>query len=203
VKKIEKKTDLNRNQKTEQIFRQALKVFAKYGYKKTTLDDIASELDMTKSNLYLYAADKRNLYEKAVAFGLRKWQKTAADAIAGESDPVQRLKKLAITGLNFLSNDQEMRNIIINDPSVFPLFPNEDHFYKINVDSMDIMKGILRDGIKKKVFRKVDLENAAPFLYSLYVLFVIRFHVKSERMTLEKQMETAFDIIFNGLVENQ
>ncbi|PKN53527.1 MAG: hypothetical protein CVU55_02575 [Deltaproteobacteria bacterium HGW-Deltaproteobacteria-13] len=196
-----KKTDLNRNQKTEHIYRKALKVFARYGYKKTTLDDIAGELDMTKSNLYLYVTDKKDLYEKAVAFGLRRWQKTAYDAIADETDPVMCLKKFAIAGLNFLNDDQEMKNIVINDPSVFPLFPNEDHFYKINIDSMDIVKDILKIGMKKNIFRRINLEHATPFLYSLYVMFVIRAHIKSEQKLLEKQVEAAFDIVCNGLIK--
>ena len=49
----------------ELIYKAALPFFAKYGYKKPTLEDIASALDMSNTNLYSYARSKRDLYQRS------------------------------------------------------------------------------------------------------------------------------------------
>ena len=63
------------------IFAAALAVFARYGFKKSTVQDIADRLDMTKGNLYRYARNKRDLYEKTVSWALIRWQDNVRRAI--------------------------------------------------------------------------------------------------------------------------
>lgn len=192
---------MNKQEKTDLILQEALRVFAKYGYRKTTIEDVAAGLAMTKGNLYLYFRDKKDLYEKAVAYGLRRWQKSAIDSIDSEGAPADQLIQYAINGWLYLSKDPEMQNIIVNDPGVFPLYPEEDHFYKINMDSMNLLKEIIVKGIDQEQFRKgMDVDNTTKFLYSIYVLFIIRTYVKPETGSIEKLVEAARDILLNGLL---
>jgi len=192
---------MNRNEKTDLILQAALKVFSKYGFSKTTIEDIAKELSMTKGNLYLYFKDKKDLYEKAVAYGLRRWQKSAHDSIDVTADPASQIVQFAINGWLYLSKDIEMQNIIVNDPDVFPLFPEEDHYYKINIDSMNLLKEILKKGIKTKQIRNdLDIDTTTQFLYSIYVMFVIRTYVKSETNSIEKLIDTAREVLLKGIL---
>jgi len=63
-----------RNRLDEQmILDAALKVFCRYGYKKSTLEDIAGELNMTNTAMYAYAASKRDLYEQTVSYVMKRW----------------------------------------------------------------------------------------------------------------------------------
>jgi len=48
----------------ETIYAAALKTFAKYGFKKTTVEDIAVAMNMTKGNLYLYVKNKKDLFNQ-------------------------------------------------------------------------------------------------------------------------------------------
>ena len=64
-----------RNKLDEQVILDAaLKVFSRYGYKKSTLEDIASELGMTNTSMYAYASSKRDLYEQTVRYVMLRWQ---------------------------------------------------------------------------------------------------------------------------------
>ena len=56
------------------IYEAALEVFAEYGFKKATLEDIAGQLGMTKGNLYRYARNKKDLYRNTVRYALLRWQ---------------------------------------------------------------------------------------------------------------------------------
>ena len=48
--------------KTEQIIKVAQKRFGQYGFEKTTMNEIASDLNMCKGSLYYYFPDKEHLY---------------------------------------------------------------------------------------------------------------------------------------------
>ena len=64
-----------RNKQDETVILDAaLKVFSRYGYKKSTLEDIAGELGLTNTSMYAYAESKRDLYEQTVRFVKKRWQ---------------------------------------------------------------------------------------------------------------------------------
>jgi AcrR family transcriptional regulator len=48
-------------EKKEKIFNKSAEIFAKKGYEKTTLEEIAAELKMTKGNVYHYFEGKENI----------------------------------------------------------------------------------------------------------------------------------------------
>jgi AcrR family transcriptional regulator len=48
-------------EKKEEIFNSATEIFAKKGYEKTTLEEIAAELKMTKGSLYYYFKGKEDI----------------------------------------------------------------------------------------------------------------------------------------------
>ena len=56
------KKDLNR----ENILKIAREIFSKYGFKKTTLDDIANAVRKGKSSLYYYFESKEDLFQAVI-----------------------------------------------------------------------------------------------------------------------------------------
>ena len=53
--------------KKEQIIQTALKRFAHYGFNKTTMNEVAADLNITKANLYYYYPDKNALIKDVLA----------------------------------------------------------------------------------------------------------------------------------------
>src|SRR5690554_5551048 len=160
---------MTREEKLIRIYEAALRVFARYGYRRTRVEDIADELGMTKGNLYLYVRDKRDLYEKAVSHGLLQWQTMVAKSIEKIDDVCDQFVTLCRKSYTYLSRDVSLRAILINDPSIFPLSSKEDPFSEINRASMDMLKGIIVRGIEEGRFRQVDVDHLSELLYSIYV----------------------------------
>lgn len=52
----------NTDSKREEVLRKATECFRKYGYDKTTLDDIAKSLNLNKASLYYYIKNKDELF---------------------------------------------------------------------------------------------------------------------------------------------
>ena len=78
---------MDRNQRRDEIFHAALVAFARFGYQKTTMEDVAGALGMTKGNLYFYVSGKRDLYEKTVSSALQQWREAVAIAVTPDLVP--------------------------------------------------------------------------------------------------------------------
>ena len=189
-----------KDDKLIRIYEMALTVFARYGYKRSRMEDIAQALDMTKGNLYLYAANKRDLYEKAVAYALLKWQSHAKREADKYDDPVQQLAAYSTKGIEYLQEDAVLKAILIDNPAVFPISPSEDPFYEINHASMDMLKQILRQGIAIKRFGDMDVDRVSELFYAIYTLFINKVYIKSEGETTLRMFEEGIHIVLNGLL---
>ena len=190
-----------REDKLPKIYEAAMRVFAQYGYKRTRVEDVAAELGMTKGNLYLYVVNKRDLYEKAIAYGLLNWQSMVSKAIANIDDTIEQFIVLCKKSFTYLSGDVALRTILINDPTIFPLSRREDQFYEINRASVAMLKSILVKGINEGKFREVDVDHVCELLFSVYVMFIIKTYVKSEGRSTQKMFEQGIDIVLQGLVK--
>ncbi len=193
-----KKTS-KREIKYESIYRASLKVFAEYGYKKATIGDIANELGVVKSALYFYVADKKELYNNAVAFGLRLWQDKVRESVALETDPRRKFEVMAHKALEYLSEDRNLRNILLRDPALFPLHPAQDPYTDINRDSLEMLKGIITQGIEEKRFRDVDVNTVAPLIFSFYVMLVQKIYMFPEAAFDKRMFEAGIDLVLRGL----
>ena len=190
---------MDRNQKLNNILEAALKIFARYGFKKTTVEDVAAALGMTKGNLYLYVLNKKDLYEKTVAQALRRWQNRVAEAVAREQDPSRQFMVLGRKAFEYLSQDHDLRQVLENDPSIFPLSSAEDRFQEINRASIDMLAGVIQKGIDQGRFGRLDVPHVSEFLFSLYVMFIIKTYVKSEGLSTGLMFEQGLALILRGL----
>ena len=181
------------------IYAAALKVFADYGFKKATLDDIAGELGMTKGNLYHYAQDKRDLYHNTVRHALLRWQERVARAIAREHDVVRQFHVMCEKAVAYLSQDDELRRLLVRDPDIFPMFPTDDPYSDINTASVGMIRSILERGIEAKRFRPVDLDVIPDVIFSVYKMFIIRMYLKSRDRNQERMFTQTVALMTRGL----
>jgi AcrR family transcriptional regulator len=188
-----------RTDKKQVIFRAALKLFSRYGYKKTTVEDVAAEVGMTKSNLYFYVDSKRELYEQSIRHALKQWRDSVATAIAEKNDVVEKFKVMALTSFQYLAGDEQLRSILIMDPAIFTLTPAEDRFHEINRDAMLLIKEILVQGIKEGRFHEIDVNHTTEFLFSVYIMFLIKTYIKSEGVSAFRMYEEGTALVLRGL----
>ena len=74
---VEKMNETLSREKEEQIILAARKVFARYGFSKTTMEDISSEVEMGKASLYYYFPTKENLFQAAIKHEQDEFMKKA------------------------------------------------------------------------------------------------------------------------------
>jgi len=193
---------MTKPEKKQEILQAALQVFARYGFKKATVEDVAKEVGMTKSNIYFYVSGKKNLYEQAIRSALTKWRESVAAAISEKENAVEKFTVMAVQSYQYLANDEDLRAILIMDPGIFTLTPAEDRFFEINQGAMLLIRDILVQGIDEGVFIEVDVDHTAQFLFSVYIMFLIKTYIKSEGVSAFHMYEQGATLVLRGLCRN-
>ena len=188
----------------EEICRAALMSFAAYGYRKTTVGDIASELGMTQSNIYFYVKDKRDLYEKAVGFALEQWQSYVREEIEKEKDVKQRFLVMCTKAVEYLIENDELRKILVRDPDIFPMFPGDDPYEAINNRSGEMIRSILEQGVAEDEFRRLDVEKTPQVILMIYKMLVIHTYIQTDKEFVQGIFGHIMELMTRGLfIEKQ
>ena len=190
---------MDNQSKSTQILEAALQIFARFGYRQATMEQIAGKLGMTKSSLYFYCNNKEDLYNKAVEHALLKWQRSVKSSIDQETDIVRKLVILAKSSIDYLSKDDNLRTIIINDPQIQSISPSEDRYPNIGHASYTMLKQIIQQGVDEKRFQAMDIEHVTGFLYSIHCMFVVKTYIKAEGQSAQEMYRAGLETIINGL----
>ncbi|KPL15925.1 hypothetical protein AMJ74_00265 [candidate division WOR_3 bacterium SM1_77] len=185
------------------IIRAGLKVFAKKGYFKTTVDDIAKEVGIGKGTVYLYFKDKPTLYISTIEehfSGAIAFLEEIKDERLSNTD---KLNKIADEWFNYMLKHKSsfpmftMENINLSRKimkAIKPLIPKH-----IN-EMTDLVAQIIEDGIAQKEFRKVKPRIAAlHFLNTIRTAFFASFFFPE----LSGEKDAVLEVFFNGLVERR
>jgi AcrR family transcriptional regulator len=71
----------------------ALGVFLRYGFKKTSMDEVARAADLSRQGLYLHFASKEELFRATLAYTLETSLAAAVDELEGEGALSERLAR--------------------------------------------------------------------------------------------------------------
>ncbi len=149
------KKDVNR----ETILKIAQEIFSKYGYKKTTLDDIANAVRKGKSSLYYYFRSKEDLFQAVITKEVEVLAKELDKVVNRNTDPVDKLRDYLLTKINTFRNLANFYNALENDVTAIGFI--EDMKNRYEQDEIRMIKRILIEGVRKNEFEIYDFNLAA------------------------------------------
>ncbi|MFW5773726.1 MAG: TetR/AcrR family transcriptional regulator [Tangfeifania sp.] len=149
------KRDTNR----ENILKIAREIFSKYGYKKTTLDDIANAVRKGKSSLYYYFESKEDLFQAVIMKEVEILARELEIVINRNTDPVDKLRDYILTKLKTFRSLANFYHAIENDVTAVEFIEEVKHRYE--QDEIRMIKRILIEGVRKNEFEIYDFNLAA------------------------------------------
>jgi AcrR family transcriptional regulator len=104
----------------EEVLDVALKIFAAQGYRATTLEDIARELDFTPAALYYYFKSKQALLELIVARPIDALLEQARKVSALDEPPVEKLRAAIVGHVKLITERQEWFSVMLREQIELP-----------------------------------------------------------------------------------
>ena len=155
LENLSNKKDANR----ESILKIAQEIFSKYGYKKTTLDDIANAVRKGKSSLYYYFSSKEDLFQAVIQKEVDILRKELEIVVNRNTDPVDKLRDYILTKLTTFRSMANFYNALENDVTAIEFIENVKSRHR--QEEIRMIKRILIEGVRKNIFEVYDLTLAA------------------------------------------
>ena len=183
----------------EKILKVAHEIFTRYGYKKTTLDDISKAVRKGKSSLYYYFDSKEDLFYDVVLKEADVMKRELESVVLRNIDPVEKLRDYIMTKLTISRNMVEFYHSSDQDS------PQVDFVEKIKQkyikDEIRMIKRILIEGIRKNVFEVRDLTIVAIGITTAIKGLETPLSEDYGNVSLEKSVDNILKILCYGLMK--
>lgn len=181
-----------KDEKRKKILDLSKKVFAKYGFFKTTMEDIADEIGFTAAAIYYYFDSKDHLFKECIVDELTKVIEKIEEETKNISNPVDKLRKYIDVKVSMMR--EAVRNLNMTKDVLEEM---KGEVAKLGLKDLanreyKIIEEIIKQGIDSNVFRQTEIKKVA---------FVINAIVKELISTEDrkKDIEEVFDIILRGI----
>ncbi len=143
--------------KKQEILRSAASVLAEKGYHGTTMEEIASKLLMTKGSMYYYFKNKDELLYQCHQMIMEMSLERIEKVVNSDLDPAEKLKS-AVKGHIQLATSEKSMFMVMNKPSQNFTDIQLEEILELRKSYSHYFDRILKEGIEKKVFAKVDVK---------------------------------------------
>jgi len=182
----------------EFIIKAATNVFARYGFSKTTMKDIAAAAKKAKSSLYHYFSGKEQVFMAIMDKEFSFLQDEITQAISSEDAPEKKLRAFFSTRMHTI---QKLTNFYSTVKDEYLEHYSFIENFRKNYDKveMNIIKNILEMGIKEDVFAIKDLETVAFTIFIILKGIEQSWISESEHERNEKNLDNMMNIILYGI----
>lgn len=143
-----------REKRRAEILHAALSAFREHGYHTTSLDDIAARLDVRKTAIYHYFADKDALLFACHRESLAELERIIAESAECCEGPAERLEYLVREHVRIMTDTLEGSPLAFEVPSLSPrrraeIVAGRDRYERV-------LRDLITTGIEAGIFRDVD-----------------------------------------------
>ena len=183
----------------EKILNAAEKRMIKFGFRKVTMDEIATDLVMSKNTIYKHFQSKEDIakclvkrLQQQLNIGFNNIEKTQQDPLQAFSDSILLLRKRL---------GPWFENFFRDIPTELPLLWEE--FLRFRNEKILNIQSLVENGIKKGIFRKVNPSIAVQaYLGAVKAIIGPKF-LEEESITFDQALDEIIDIWSNGILINK
>lgn len=167
------------------ILEAARKLFQRYGYKKTTMDEIARDAGITKPTVYTYFSGKKDILVSLVEWEGQKVLSKGLEVLDEKASVIEQLDSMFVSVDDFLKEDSFLQGIATRDPDV--LTPEVVRVaFDFERKIIDSVEKILEKGMKEGAFRGTDARLMAYAIVRLHEAFTFTAFFELEGYDKEK-----------------
>ena len=197
IKKMIKKSEIR-----TKILNVAQEVFTKYGYGKTTMDDIAREMGKGKSSIYYYYTSKEDIFKAVIEKELQVMKTKLSEEISKTEDPREKLKVYVLERMHGLKSLKNLYHIIRTEFTAQRDFVEQTR-QQTDQEEINIVNAILEKGVKDGIFHLEDtFLTAIAIVTALKGMEIPLLITESNGDTiLEQRLDRLVDVLFYGIIK--
>lgn len=182
-----------------QIIEAAALTFNRFGFKKTTMEDIALSAGKGKSSLYYYFKNKEEVFEAVAQQEAENLKNEISTALNAKINSVDKLNSYISIRMNrFISKGNLSAALNDNFLSTFSFIAKIRDTYRDY--EIDQISEILEEGIKTKEFKPLNVEFTATTILTAMIGFEVPLLKNPEsKIEFDKKIKQIIDMLFYGI----
>lgn len=183
----------------KKIIETAGRIFSRYGFRKTSMDEIAAALKMGKSSIYYYFDSKEAIFEAVVLTEANMLRNALTSAIKSVDSPLDKMKNYVFVRMKTFQKLANYYNAIFDK--------NLDHFEfietvraKYDREELAILRLIIYDGARKRIFNVRNSEYIAMAIQTTLKGVEVPLFWRRKEEDIESRLNTILDVIFYGII---
>jgi AcrR family transcriptional regulator len=191
---------LDKDEVKEAIVNVARHIFSRFGFKKTTMDEIAIASRKGKSSIYYYFASKEEIFQAVVEKEAEILKQELIKAFNETDNPEQKLKMHVLIRMRTM---EKLANFYsaIKDDYLGHLDFIEKIRKKYDQEEIQMMESILVEGVKNGIFEIEDTALAAIAIVTAMKGMEIPLFWGVEEKDLESRLDHLIHILFHGVMK--
>ena len=189
------------SEKRTQILTLAKKKFERFGFSKTTVDEIAKDANISKRTLYQEFENKEKILEELLMFEALSVRKAILNQINKIINPTEKLQTFIRLALKYLDQNTFIVGVLHDESGFFkPFLQDKPHIIETGIE--EIFVNILKEGVDQGVFRKMDEEIVGHCIFLLFKSLTYGRNNPDHSFGLNQTNEFV-DFIINGVIIKQ
>ena len=173
------------NNKESEIIQKALELFNTYGIKSVSMDDISTNLGISKKTLYRYVKDKQELVGKAIASDFKANEEKVAALLNPNLNAIEEM--LAIVRFFIELHQSHSPNMIFDLQKFYPEVYKS--FRKNRKEKLQLFyDNNFKKGVKEEIYR----ENMDVSVVKRIIILLSEIIIESDTFTIEEVTSPQF-----------
>lgn len=191
---------IDKEEYRKKIVISAGQIFNRYGFRKTTMEEVARALNIGKSSIYYYFKSKEEIFEAVVLHEANILRNELTTAIKSVESPVDKMRNYVFVRMKAFEKLSNYYNAIFDK--------NLDHFdfiesirVKYDREELAILRLILYHGARKNVFNVTNSEYTALAVQTTLKGLEVPLFWKKKELNIEERLNAILDVLFNGIIK--
>ncbi|MCK5693980.1 MAG: helix-turn-helix transcriptional regulator [Bacteroidales bacterium] len=177
------------------------RIFTRYGFRKATMEEIASTSQMGKSSIYYYFKSKEEIFRAVVEFEARMLKERLSRIIGKNNSPPERLKAYILFRLHHVRTLENFY-AALNEETLSHMGFILDIRRTFEIEEQQLVGEILEDGMKQGVFQlsssKIGAIAISTMMKGLELPLLLDEAHKTDR---EELMEDLIRVLLYGILK--
>ncbi len=190
---------VNKEAFREKIISAAGEIFSRYGFRKTTMEEIARALQKGKSSIYYYYKGKEDIFEAVVLNEANILRNQLTAAIKSADSPIDKMRAYVYVRMKAFENLSNYYNAIFDkDLDHFDFIERVRASY--DREELAILRLIIYTGVRRGLFITSNSEFTAMTIQTALKGLEVPLFWKKKNIDMKSRIDGVLDIIFDGIL---
>lgn len=184
--------------KEEQILNAAKKLFTNYGFKKVSMDEIASEAGVTKKTVYTYFSSKEELLKYCIKEELQNMRKIIENVESKKLDFMETVHQVIYNLLKYKKNCKFLK-MLFKESEILKNEQLKDNLKIVDKEIQNYIRKELELAIQKEKIEVQNVDIMTFLIYKMYIALMIDWNEDYKKLDEKEIADNILHFLVNGL----